>query len=1173
MSSGGIAVLNGYNEDKDSGYGSEKDFGGSTDYRRSGPSPGTEDLPRPASYTFLPQTQQAAIDIKSLKGSFTESELIPPDAADIVESEKYYSSGGSSPEKEADTLLGYGDKTGTREGANIKVSSSLSSPNLRGVVSGTEESHARSVNVPVARKASESGKKLKKTWIVGSRSSSPTKAPAQETGDGRSAPPSPAKAPRLKDRRMSLRRRDSSKPAEIEKQNGKQDEAVINEVEMRPGLERKGTFRKASRPLSLLLSGSSDKNGDRRPPIPSLPKSFSSDRLPTLSSPPVVLERVPPLPRLTSSEKAAKSDMPRKKDELWNSFRTLDGEYQKFQSKSIALKTNVIRSSLLPFLRDNLSNTSHRGLRPEDLDRRCNILNKWWTGLLDMIQGKNNQSISGTDRPVVLEAIAGIMERPEWRSYGTPFCPLNDRYPPSQTPRNKSATSLLSESSDFLAESVYHNVRNTFVQNLTEQMILVVDRMCLRNASASLVSFCGKACAYAFFFCPGLADILIRLWHLPVNSLKRVVNEGERSKQGPAAKDLSSRIASGFPPSVQHLAFTSVNKTMRALRSPTPIPVRVKDVNWHGYWVSRWAGKESDLFYVFAKHFHILLTDYLPQDTDRYERLCAPGMALVQAQMLNNLDSTIHRQAAQLQIEGNAGASSITFDDVFSDPDAQTPALPMLPANATRLMAENRLIMLIRDFLSERSSHIPAARHVFAESFNDVLKASARGISLYDHKACYTLCDFLEEAIFILVRYDSMSHVDDSVLDWPFWLDVFRQMVASQNTMTEIRLYAFFYSCWGTITSDSRRQRETCVNFLMEPSFFDGRFNHWCPMVRAYFMRLLCWRVARYDYGHESRTEVLMLDALMERLLSVWSHYTYLKEQAEANGEGPPLTIPSNPAPHRRLDIARTDTQVGPATSFMAFDGLLDNSHSPPSPLSPANKRDSTFNLLAETGMRTFASLTSRSEQPPESGNRGKWSLFKNLINPSKSRSRSQSPSPARKPKDDQGKENLKQTQSATLEASNPLQPSPLSADAALKIAGATAAASNGASNRQPQIPTITDAAPPHRPLCFKFSLDWVTKSNALPQSMRLYAPHLPTAAQDFLQQHSAKANSPLQFRPVEPKGEQKLSSRYAGRALAEWQLVTGEYEDFVTRRINQGMPADKVETPVLGVETFRRPG
>ena len=145
-----------------------------------------------------------------------------------------------------------------------------------------------------------------------------------------------------------------------------------------------------------------------------------------------------------------------------------------------------MRTTLLPFLRSYATHPSNHKLRPEDLDRRANILNGWWTGLLELLSGRNNQSISGTDRPAILEGIAGIMERPEWRLSPSPFCALADRIETASTTTTQSAGSASSSTSDFLAESVHHNVRNIFTQNLLSQMAFVIDKMALRNAAASL---------------------------------------------------------------------------------------------------------------------------------------------------------------------------------------------------------------------------------------------------------------------------------------------------------------------------------------------------------------------------------------------------------------------------------------------------------------------------------------------------------------------------------------------------------------------------------------------------------------------------------------------------------------------------------------------------------------
>lgn len=526
----------------------------------------------------------------------------------------------------------------------------------------------------------------------------------------------------------------------------------------------------------------------------------------------------------------------------------------RFQHKSSSLKANIVRTSLLQdFIYKYANHPSNQKLRPEDLDRRTNILNGWWTGLLELVAGRNNQSISGTDRPVILEGLAGIMERPEWRLSPSPYCALADR---EEAAPSLTAASTTSTSSDFLAESVYHNVKNTFQQNLMSQMAFVVDKMAPRNAAASLVTFCGKTCAYAFCFCPGIADILVRLWSPPLEMMKRVLEEAGVSRLD-RIDVVSDRIAAVFPPNLLPLKFQSLVKMVRILRNPpaaTP-PLQIANLDWYGLWTKRWSGAESDLFYVFVKHYHILVTGFLPATPTAQERICAPGLLLVHAQILVNMDATINRHALPQQTENDGGAQPITFDDVLNDPDASASTMTIPPANATRQMQENRLIMLIRDFLSEGNSHIHVARTMFADSFASLLQAQARKISVYDSNACYTLCDFLEEALSILVRYEQHNSEGHVVIHWPFWLTVCKEMTASENTATEIKLYSFLYSIWPTLALDEQRKRSLCLDFLLEPAFFESRFNHWCPMVRSYYMRLICWRVARFD-GEPSEIEV-----------------------------------------------------------------------------------------------------------------------------------------------------------------------------------------------------------------------------------------------------------------------------------------------------------------------------
>ena len=834
----------------------------------------SSDLPRSASYTYIPRAKDSAYGSQAslpitIKGSVSEDDLEAPlDSADVTPPE---SSGYNTPcdepkvfsdalhdaisdweksptvvvtepeeEDEAKTvktaILGSGSSQANGSATTIKpVGEPVAADTTQVDGPATTTKEAAPVNPGIKRTKSFTQRLSRRLSRAPSRSRSPSplkRLTSTSAGEGAS-----------KDARPTL--------------GGSRKKSILKRRDTSTGEEQDGTAQPTRKPTILkrrsTVTGKSGKLADHdAPPVPTrftpLPKSFSTDRLPTTAETHQD-ESAVPVPRMVSGERVASFGslaLAKKKDELWSIFRTLDVDYTKFSSKSTALKANAVRQSLLPFLRQYADHASNQNLRPEDLDRRTNILNKWWVGLLEILHGKNNQSLSGTDRPAILEALSGLMDRTEWRYPPSIFAPLAGRAAvrDATMSRNKSVSSLASMGGDFLAESVHHNVRNLFVQNLQAQMAFVVDKMSLRNASASLVTFCGKATAFAFFFCPGMADILVRLWNTTPETMRRVLTEngvGHFEKLTETAAD----IASVFPPAVQSLGFVSLPSMMRTLRQQAPAPLATADMQWYGYWLERWLGRESDLFYVFVKHYHILAMDFLPSDVSKKERMCAPGMLLVHCQILSNLHLTIHRDDVGHGADGPHHNPS--FDDLLGETDAAVSTLPLLPPNAMRIMAENRLIMLIRDFLSDRVSDHPAARHLFAVSFNDLLHAAARKTSIFNHAACYTLCDFLEEALLILVRYEHLQSCPGDVVDSGFWREVCKKMLTSQNTLTEIRLFAFTYSVWGIVCSNQSRKADFCLGFLLDDDVFERTFNHWCPMVRAYYMRLLCWRLGRYD--------------------------------------------------------------------------------------------------------------------------------------------------------------------------------------------------------------------------------------------------------------------------------------------------------------------------------------
>lgn len=439
------------------------------------------------------------------------------------------------------------------------------------------------------------------------------------------------------------------------------------------------------------------------------------------------------------------------------------------------------------------------------------------------------------------------MARPEWRIptlHDSPS-PSTPTAPNIPTPVSRSNTSIESTGTDFLIESIHHNIRNIFAQNLLSQVGYCVDKLSMRQTPASLVTFAGKTCAYAFFFCPGVADILVRLWNTTPDTLRRVLGGFNVDGSAKAKLETSDYILSYFPATLRSLCFRSHANIVRYLRQKAPPPLSATDVNWSGPWVSRWSGRDTDLFFVFAKHFHILVAGILPPRCERSKYIFVPGLLSVHAQILTVMEHTLNKQSTASSVDNIQATVSTTFEDFIDGTDASASAIPLGTANSLRVMSENRLILLLKDIVTDRSLDLPI-KQIFMENFCAILKVATKKISLFNHNACFILFDFVEELVSVIPPYCESTHQPD-LLDWDFWLDVCKQMMESNNSLTEVRAFSFIYATWNEINRIDERKEALCLGILLHETYFYRYFNHWSPMVRAYFHRLLCWRLARCE--------------------------------------------------------------------------------------------------------------------------------------------------------------------------------------------------------------------------------------------------------------------------------------------------------------------------------------
>ncbi|EXJ90230.1 hypothetical protein A1O1_03329 [Capronia coronata CBS 617.96] len=1091
----------------------------SSELIQDGPS---TDLTRSASYTYIPALETGKdIPTPSIKRTFSENVLpLPPDSttkvnelANSANLELFRRASRKAKRRMSSAIFSLSPDDEDSQPRESRKSSSEKEEQqpkgLRGSVTGTIRSLAR------------------KSWVgSSSRSSSPVHKQGDRLERNRSWSPAKAKIPAttpkgVQDPMPSCASGTSTQPGDGSlfpldtkvqaKSNGIRREST--KIKSKPGNSPKHISRNSSS-MSLKSELSNEKSHSRISlgKVPPLPASYSSERLATLGI-----------------------EVGKKKDPLWSAFRALDGEYASFQSKTSLQKAKLLRTTLQPFLIKYAQHPSNQRLRAEDLDRRVAILNKWWTGLLEMLHGTNNQAISGTDRPAFLESATMIMLRPEWRVPGITSVP-GESPPQNSISKSKSTNSLESEEADFLVDTIHQNVRNTFVQNLLSQMAFVIEKLSLRAAPASLVTFAGKACAYAFFFCPGVADMLVRSWRLPSGTLRRIFTELGIS-HGDRLDLISSTLTRHFPPPVRSLSVSSQASLWRHLQQRGQLPPGWKDVSWGPNWVTRWSGRDSDLFFSFTKQYHLLISEFLPEDIPMKDRAGVPGLVPVWAQTLVVLETTIYRQAGQNVVDNYSSGAGYRMEQT----DAMAP-LPMTMANASRSIAENRLIILLRDVLGDTKPELSFFRSLFMGSFDIIIKAATRNISLYNNEACFVICDFMEEVLPIMLRY-RQSYGDTAVLDWPFWLQVWKRMMQSHTSLTQIRLIAFLYSTWSILILNEDRKRDLVLDWLLDADIFERNFCHWSPMVRHYFYRLLCWKMARYD-GEVTELDLQILETLALRLNKCWAHYQYLAAEAEMRGLLPPSSAPCSPAPNRVLVILRTDSQPILSASRTNF-----ANHFPSAIVTQGSPYQNHSSVLS----------TIPSADEPRPGVKKRWSLFRglNVFGVSPGNNRPGEVTPPGSPEE------------IGVTTSSDSIPDP-----------------NGAITAARAYRPVT---PPHQPFSFKFSLEMCSTPQNLDRrtpNRELAAPQLPHNAETILRSRQSSESSGsgsstgsdsrtgskvAEVRPLKPQPCEMNTARYSGRALAEWTQVLNECRGFYARRKQEGVPRDhQVETPTMGVETFR---
>ncbi|RHZ75234.1 hypothetical protein Glove_216g152 [Diversispora epigaea] len=318
----------------------------------------------------------------------------------------------------------------------------------------------------------------------------------------------------------------------------------------------------------------------------------------------------------------------------WNTsqdseYKTIEKALGRFQSKD-RHKVDVLKTALIPWLKKHTTvNTSDKGLL-----RGRNILLKWWTALVE-----NLPNAAFTDRSLYFECILSLMTRNEFGEFDR----IGSINSINQT------TNVDADCPDVPIDTII-----SYRTALMSTLHYAIDRLNQKGVYSNVISFCARVLASCFFKVPGVGFALLQALPVSKSHIKRILNE-TLGEDNPSMYQISKQnepISPLFPEHLNFLCFTNLKTWWRQFENSKRIwgepPIELS-----GNWIRRWQSDDSELFFSFYKHYHVVLKSYLApylatlaaskSMTPPSHYVTAPGYIHLASFFLLKIESLIHR--------------------------------------------------------------------------------------------------------------------------------------------------------------------------------------------------------------------------------------------------------------------------------------------------------------------------------------------------------------------------------------------------------------------------------------------------------------------------------------------------------------------------------------------------
>lgn len=527
---------------------------------------------------------------------------------------------------------------------------------------------------------------------------------------------------------------------------------------------------------------------------------------------------------------------------LLKQFKSLEIGLNKFNSKkynnpsSINLKGNILRLTLLPFLRSHnpLSNLfeNDSAIYKSLSSVVTSILIKWWLSLINNLlesqtnclkntPSQNISSVLTSDRNAYLEGISRILSLEYWMKTDS------DTY-------------------------------DSYQKLLTFTMEYCLNKMStLKNLSLSISAFFGKVMAYSFFNLPDVNHALLFLLG---------VKQGTLERTNKILNIVKSDISNSPYPSYLNwlINYQGINclkkeKSFRNCMPPPKHPVSgIQDPN--GNWVRRWRSCDSNVFNSFFRHYINIIGNNFEESLTLSN---CPGFSIILSHIFQIFQISISR------ISNNPAKQT---QNPPSNKIGNRVTVPIITLDNNSEIYHNSVIKILRtvrfihfdgqenlDLLREQAnSKIAIISNQLVTFIDKALVDIAKETTVYDTNRLGLILNITHEFINHIVNNIPNS---SDLINWEFWLSCCYMLI---NNTDHIQIFlknvAFLFntwdmipdalpksdlssSCYAWITNRNDSFKVNFSNWLINKENFSRFMTHWNPAIRSYYLRLLIWRI------------------------------------------------------------------------------------------------------------------------------------------------------------------------------------------------------------------------------------------------------------------------------------------------------------------------------------------